>query len=711
MAIDSASRRLAALGDWTLIPDGTVTLFDRAAMLGDYLPLAAVPRITWSLYADFDRDGTYETDLTSYVTKPGPGVAISRGINPDGMYQVSKFSTQLLNNDGRFSDRNSGSAYYGQMNPDVPMRLTAEYGDAYTMWTGYASSWKRQWRAGAVPMVALECWDIAHYLVDSDVINTTVSTSRDTDGALNAVLDAWEDKDGTDYIPAANRDFDDGVQDLSYHFAIGQKVMDALMAVVRSEPGWLWVKADGTLRFEARNARLGVTPDDTWGDGTGIFPVAIDDLTNDWDYITSVRARASVFSAGQAGQEVFRFQRGAGTSDSLLLASGETYRRTFQLSQAFEALTAPVATTDYLGNTAIDGSGTDRTSSLTVEATALGGGMVTISIKNTHASSVYVTLFRLRAQPVNFFYGDHPETFLELSVAGRPAGKGLEIDKPFTGDGSTYQLANDAMQTLRTYRYAVPRLKLSFVPNSDSAVAKVLALELGDLIRYTDTGITTNGSYTDDWFYVEGLEYHIPPDWAGQSFMVDVTLTPSYVFRDLDKIAWDTFDRDDATGDLGTSDNGVVWANDGSMNIVSSAARASSDSLQMPNLDLGASATDQVVEAIISEIGTGDEVGLVFRYVDADNQYRVYLDKGSNELILEKNVVTVVTEITSPAFTVGTEHELRVIVQGSRIRVWVDHALRIDTTDSALTSGTKVGLFARNASGTAKFNWPYGQRL
>lgn len=113
---------------------------------------------------------------------------------------------------------------------------------------------------------------------------------------------------------------------------------------------------------------------------------------------------------------------------------------------------------------------------------------------------------------------------------------------------------------------------------------------------------------------------------------------------------------------------------------------------------------DMVVEVSMAAIGVGDEVGVVLRYTDADNQLRVYLDKGSNELIVEKNIATVVTELTSPAFTVGSAHELRAMVQGSRVRAWVDMVLRADVeTGAGIENGTRAGLFSRNANASTTF--------
>jgi hypothetical protein len=289
----------------------------------------------------------------------------------------------------------------------------------------------------------------------------------------------------------------------------------------------------------------------------------------------------------------------------------------------------------------------------------------------------------------------------------------------YADDDSRPPKAQDYSVALaRRYRWPYERLTLDFDASDDTKKAALLALELGDLVRYTDTALgvdqETNvaaGSNTDDWYYVESMAEALVPGEAKFSFPMQVTLVPSWLYRDLDRIAYDLFERDDASGDLGTALCGTAWANDTGFDISSNAARANTDTLSMATLDLGTLAFDHVVEVTLTDIGAGDEVGLVARYVDANNQYRVYLDKGSNEVILEKNIGGSMTELSSPAFTVGTSHDLRLMVQGNRFRVWVDRELVIDTTDASLNTGTSVGLLARNANGTTKFKDPYAEGL
>lgn len=58
----------------------------------------------------------------------------------------------------------------------------------------------------------------------------------------------------------------------------------------------------------------------------------------------------------------------------------------------------PVASTDYFGNTASDGSGTNQTSNLTLSITAFAKA-VKINITNSYTGTVYITHLKLRGKP------------------------------------------------------------------------------------------------------------------------------------------------------------------------------------------------------------------------------------------------------------------------------------------------------------------------
>ena len=540
--------------------------------------------ITWSFEADFDRDGSWSTDLTGYIERPGSGVRISRGVGRDGRPLASSLTVQLSNQTGEFTPANTASAYYGLLRPGVPVRFTATVaGTPYTRWTGYAMSWVSSWRQGAVPLCTVTCDDLFARLREAPAVNVTVSESRDTDGAIAAIMDAV----GFD---SGDRDLDDGQQDLPFHFCVGENPLDAMMAVAASEMGGqLYPNALGQVRFESRARRLGVSSvDATWGDGTGIMPVAVEYDLNPLEHITSVTARATMFQSGQADTLLWEDSRNmyAQPATSMALASGEVYERVYQAASAYLALTALEQTKDYLANSAADGTGTDESASLVCTLTELGGGYFRLRRENTSGSTIYNTRMRVRGQPVEF-HADRAEAEFSLSVAGLPAGRGLQFDVPFAGD-TGQKLRDYAYQELRVGRYPWPTLRLTFMATGDTEIPALLAADIGQLIRYSDLDSPIGQSArVDDWWYIEAIQDEVPPDWAGELFRTTVTLSPSYVYPNLDAIAFDTFDRADAAGDLGTSFSGDVWAADTGFDIDSGYAVANSTALQTPYVALG----------------------------------------------------------------------------------------------------------------------------
>jgi hypothetical protein len=668
-----------------------------------------VTAITWTLEADFDRSGSYETDLTPYCDTADSSVRVSRGRNRNKEAMVSSLAVTLSNDDGAFTPENTASPFYGLLQPEVPVRLLATHSAVeYAIFAGYSMRWTTKFFAEAHSVCELECEDIQRVLMEGSPIHVTVSEARDTDAALIAIMDAVG-------LTAADRDFDDGVQDLPLHFVLGQTPLEAMQEVESSEMGGrLYPTADGKLRFESRSYRLGIAPDQTWGAGTSILPVGETYDLNPIEVYTSAMVRMTTFRTGQADVEVFRFSRNMlnDTPDSLELTAGAVWEYEFNPQSGTVSITEPVSGVDYTANTAANGSGTDRTANLEVTVTDRGAGKFRLRLKNTHASPIFVTMFRLRGQPVSFF-ADRPEAFFELGVPGIRAGMPLEFDVPFAGDGG--QKGRDyAYSELRIGRYAWPTLTLPFRALNDPEIAALLLVDLGDQVLYASPPVDLfQNARVNDWWYVEGLDYNVPAGWAADVFELTVRLVPSYVFRNLDAIAFDAFDRADATGDLGTSTSGDVWANDAGFNIVSNRAEPNTAFPEKANLNLGTGVVDQVAEVSLSGMAAGasnEQCGVVLRYVDEANHYRVYVDDQFNVVALVKRVAGVNTVIADPAWTPTATAELRAIVQGSRLRVWLDRRLVIDETDAALSAGTKVGLYANNAAGTEFSNF-YGQGL
>lgn len=537
--------------------------------------------ITWSVTADFDRNGSFDFDLGQYIDHEGMDIRVSRGIGRDGKPQTTKFGLTLSNADGTFTPENSASALYGLLRPGVPVRVTATHLTIdYTIVTGYAMRWKPTFRAGVHSTCQVECEDILWFLQNGDPVNVTADATRNTSDALIAIMDALG-------LVAGDRTFDTGVQDLPMHFCVGEVPLEAMMAVVASEMGGLlYPAADGTLRFEARDSRLGVAaPVGTWGNGQAVGPEAEEYDLNPFEFFTNVTARSTVFRSGQADTRIFEFSQNMftkPTATSMALTAGEIWQRTFQANSAYISLTTPDDYVDYTANASANGTGTDKTSALTVTVTDHGGGRFTLQLKNTDAGTIYVTKFQLRGQPVEFF-ADRAEAQFSLSVSGMKTGKALQFDVPFAGDTGA-KLRDYAYQELRVGRYPWPVMRLPFKAITDGDIAALLAVDLGQQYRYASASDLFQSAMVDDWWYIEAIDYLIPAGWAAETFNCTVAIIPSYVYRDLDHITFDTFDRANASGDLGTSFSGDVWANDTGFDIASNAARANATALQVPNV-------------------------------------------------------------------------------------------------------------------------------
>jgi len=648
--------------------------------------------ITWTVEADFDADAVYEEVLTGRVSKVTPGINVSRGVDRSGRYQISQLTLGLDNEDGRYSPENSAGTLYSKLEPGVKLRVKSTH-SAVTRnaWTGYVQRWESVGvQAGTVAEAKLLARDILEYLRTYDSLNVLTSTTRRTDQALSAIFVALN-------IDAALYSLDTGIQTLSLHFARSQNALAACLDAVISEMGgYFWVRADGVMRLESRASRVGgyAAPDATWGDGTSIIPFRASYEYANSELVSTVTVRPTIFLNNQDTAEVFRFNRSKDNrpADSLALAAGEIYEAEFHYDAPVLVLSAPVAQQDYLANTSISGAGTDKTSALTVTATDLGGG-VRLRLVNTDAGTIYVTEFRLRGT-TDSYAADKPHFVAAKSIPGQVTDRSVDIDLHFSDD--TGQVARDySVALLRTQRYPVYRVHLEFHPEkNDTAAANLLAREIDDLVRYTDSALGAKGLYLDEWLYIDGITLSVFP---GQAAVIAFTLTPAYAYRNLDKIVYDLFTRGNAAT-LGTALKGGTWAESTNFGIVSNKARPSNVALVSPNLQLNSA--DCVVEVSLSNMSadTDEEVGLVYRYADGSNYWRAYLDDGSNEIILEKVVAGVVTELASPAWTPTDTAELQVIVQGNRHRVRVDRKWVIDVTDAALAANTKVGLFSRNTT-------------
>ncbi len=98
--------------------------------------------------------------------------------------------------------------------------------------------------------------------------------------------------------------------------------------------------------------------------------------------------------------------------------------------------------------------------------------------------------------------------------------------------------------------------------------------------------------------------------------------------------------------------------------------------------------------------GDNDAIGLMFRYQDVDNYYRFSMDsqRGYRRLVKNENgVFTLLFEDAVP-FALGQWYDLRVVVSGSKILIYIDDVLWAHVADAALPVG-RIAAYAWGNTG------------
>lgn len=253
------------------------------------------------------------------------------------------------------------------------------------------------------------------------------------------------------------------------------------------------------------------------------------DIQHAHNYYNRVNAKAYPRRVDTSNVVLFSLENPLRIDGNTTVEVRGSYKDPEQLAQSVAAYSnvAPVATTDYVMNSAEDGSGTNMTADLTVTATH-GAAGVDYELRNTSATTGYVILLQARGKGV-YSYRPVERIQEDASLIASEGVKALTLDMRYQ-DG--IHEANDfAVAMLAKYKQ-----KLT-VPNSVKIHANrectpMLAcafatLQVGDKIRLE----VTSAGYEADAF-VQGMDFEIT---AGD--VVTYTLYLKDVLYDTDE-AW-----------------------------------------------------------------------------------------------------------------------------------------------------------------------------
>lgn len=160
----------------------------------------------------------------------------------------------------------------------------------------------------------------------------------------------------------------------------------------------------------------------------------------------------------------------------------------------------------------------------------------------------------------------------------------------------------------------------------------------------------------------------------------------------------DTFTRANSSTSLGTADTGQAWtAHTGTWGITSNAAYlVTSSGESVATLDCGLSDIDFSV----SYSGRTDDLGIVFRAIDASNWLLVYSNPGGGVETWQR-VAGSYSQLHAAAGSAGASGTLRVVTSGTSINVYLDGSVLYSVTTSQFQTETRVGLRRGAAGGTA----------
>lgn len=307
--------------------------------------------------------------------------------------------------------------------------------------------------------------------------------SATTDDLITAVIAAMPS--GAQPQQAAS--LDAGIDTFPYAFdnlGAGTSGLALIADAVNSELGYFYLKGDGTPRFENRQTAT----------ISGSTLVALTDATLTSLEVPSTldgtynRARVTIHPRTVDTGNVVLFAQEA--SDVPSLAAGETRSFNFEYRNPSNALQLIggttfvdplVATTDYTGNTAANGSGTNKTAALTVGCDFFASS-ATVTVENTDAGTVYLTKLQGRGLGI---YDEAPQTF-EATVTQSYGDRPLELDMPYQDDPNvgqdiaTYMAGQFASTTGRA-------IAAAFRPHQSSTLmVAALSGEPGSLVTITE---------------------------------------------------------------------------------------------------------------------------------------------------------------------------------------------------------------------------------
>lgn len=456
-------------------------------LLGDSRCDAVSPQLI--VTADWNADGHAGNGLTSR----GEQLTISRGIEPlYGRAATGVAQIALRNTDGRFSPRNSASDHYPLIvtGRKIQASRRTSGGTLTPIFTGSL----RQVQVDSDPSVLRANFD-AHDLLGKlarTIISTPLYVDQRSDQLISALLAL------AGWTGATN--LETGAKTFPYASWRKTSALDAIQQVVDSELGLFFIAADGTPTFHHRYYQLlATTPAATLNNAMHGLTAWLDqdDIYNEAQITVHPRVVGEVGVLWAWEEAPFLLLAGAS-----LTLEAEFADPNFGAGCEATGLITPVSGTDFTANTEAGGGGTNKTSLLDVSFTAYGQHAV-LTITNLDSVAFYVTLLRVRGQPIT-----KPDTITVRAVNADSVAR-YEITRTFALDQPlevSADVARDAANyVINAFGDPLDRIALRLQPQDAARLDALLGLDLDSRIGLTQA----NAGLSNAGFFVYNVRHQI----------------------------------------------------------------------------------------------------------------------------------------------------------------------------------------------------------
>jgi len=439
---------------------------------------------------DWDNDGVFEHGTYEDITADVEGISYERGKDEKLPFDLIKANTGrceivVKNIDRKYTPTYSSSVLYPNVKPKRAVRVRFTFNNTlYERFYGYIEDIiphpKKQERYASI-----FCVDGMDFLAKEDA-RCALQENQYTGVLVGKALDSagW---------PTAKRRIDTGVDQIALWYSRG-KALNEIRKIEDTEVSFFYIDGSGNAVYEDRHHRLK-------GDHL-VSQASFDDTMTDLPF--EYRAQ-SVFNKVKCSvtphdvaalAEIWQLVD-VPNSETLAgvpsLSPGESRSFIASYDNFAREVVTPVATTDYLANTAEDGTGTDKTSDISLSFDSWSNG-AKVTLTNDASVLVYITFLRIRGK----LYTDE-----EAVVAVAEDSTSQD-----TYQKRTLDLTGDFMSDINTAeelcKYALslrkdpqPELEMTFWGSTDTLMTQILAREISGRITISNAelGITRNTGY------------------------------------------------------------------------------------------------------------------------------------------------------------------------------------------------------------------------